>query len=130
MKFKEVLGKGKAFVKEHKKEIIMVSVGGVLVGVSYVLGKKVQRSQMSVFSHQFADIVRDISVDHSDVDMGFIAKNHKEIDEDVFVNIASDIEDYLCDLKRDEKVLMEKWYDVAENTHKMLKIEMNTVYGD
>lgn len=119
------------WIKNHKKETaIMVLAGTGMFVLGYAVSKKVNEPKFSLFSHDIGHFARDIIVNHSNVPEASLSDIYKQIDEEIFTEIASDIEDYLCDTSRDEKVSIEKWYDTALNTHKMLKIEMDTVVGD
>lgn len=119
------------YIKNHKKETAIVCLTGIgMFTIGYFVCKKRNKSDTAFFSNDIGNVARDIMVSHSEVEKANLADIYRAIDEEIFTDIALQIEDYLCDNTRDEKVNIEKWYDVAHNTHKMLKIEMDTVVGD
>ena len=118
------------WIKNHKKETAIMVLAGTGFVLGYAVSKKINKPDISLFSNSIGDLTTDILINRSDVDTSNLSDITSKIDEEIFTEIAQEIEDYLCDNTRDEKVNIEKWYDTALNTHKMLKIEMNTVVGD
>lgn len=116
----------KEYVKEHKKQILIGVGGGValLVG-AFLIGKKIGKGNSLMLSRQVGNLARDIKVTQPIPLPEGVSKIWKQIDEDVFVDVASNIENALIDMNIDTLHLDRNW-EVADGVIKNLVVEITT----
>lgn len=109
------------------KKIILIGAGGALLVVGgFLIGKKIGKGSVIGFSRQLGDVARDIKVMEPIPLPEGTTKLWKEIDEQVFTEIAPMVENTLIDLHIDELHLDRSW-EVAEGVTKTLKVTVDTV---
>lgn len=72
-------GKVMGFVKGHKKDILHLTVAGVMVAVAYKAGKRQASKNKSEFDKCVDDIVNLAYELHSDETMGFVGLTGKKL---------------------------------------------------
>lgn len=118
------MNKIKKYVKEHKTQFI-IGGGVVLLVGGYFVGKKIGKGESTMFSRQIGDVARDIKVTQPIPLPEGTSEIWKQIDEDVFLDVADEIENALIDLHRDTLDYTRSW-DVADGVVKTLKVTMET----
>lgn len=117
--------------KSNKKKWILIGAGGaaLLVGGIFIgkkIGVKIGKDSIAKFPTQFGNVARDTIVSQPIPLPEEVSSIWKDIDEDVFVNIATEIENALCDNNINDLHLERSW-DVAEGVTKYLKVTMDTI---
>ena len=115
----------KKLLSEHKMQLT-IGGGVVLLIGGYLIGKKIGKGESSLFSRQLGDVARDIKVTQPIPLPENVSKIYKQIDEDVFVDIATEIEDALIDLGIKELHIDRSW-EVADGITKTLEVSMKTI---
>lgn len=119
-KFNEV----KAYGKDHKKQIIIGCVGGaLLIGGAYLIGKKVGAGSSHMISRQIGNVASDIEITQPVPLPKGVSEIWKQIDEDVFLDVASDIENALIDNGIDTLHIERSW-EVEKGVFKDLVVEI------
>ena len=115
----------KKYVKEHKKQFAIGGGAALLVG-GYLIGKKIGAGDSSFFSRQIGDVARDIKVTQPIPLPEGVSKIYKQIDEDIFVDVASEMENALIDLGIETLDLNRSW-EVADGITKTLDVSIRTI---
>lgn len=118
--------------KSNKKKWILIGAGGAILLVSGILigrkrGIKIGQESVAAFKHDFGG-AKTTSIVTNPIPLPDDVTNlWKKIDEDVFVNLASEIENALCD-NCIEDLHLERSWNVADGVVKNLAVTMNTVH--
>ena len=113
--------------KKNKKKIILIGAGGVLLLVGgYFIGKKIGKGNAIGFTTQFGSIVRDTIVTNPIPLPEETTSIWEQIDEEVFTDIALEMENALCDLNINDLHIDRSW-DVAEGVTKKLAVTIETI---
>ncbi len=114
--------------KKKVKRNILIGAGGVVLflGASYLVGKKVGKGDSLKMSTQVGDIARDTIVTNPIPLPADTTKIWKEIDEEIFTDIALGMENALIDKGIDTFHLDRSW-DVAEGITKTLNVTVDTI---
>ena len=114
--------------KSNKKKWILIGAGGAVLLVSgYFIGKKIGKGNAIGFTTQFGSIARNTIVTNPIPLPEKTTSIWKQIDEEVFTDIALDIEHALCD-NCIEDLHLERSWNVADGVVKNLAVTMNTVH--
>lgn len=113
---KQEIKKAKRFLNEHKKQIA-VSVTGIAVGI---IAYKVFGSSKGVTADAALNALKKKA---EETPIG------RQIDEEVFTEIAPAIENAILDSLLDKFVFV-RTYDLDELTHKLVKINIETVVDE
>ena len=112
--------------KKKVKRNILIGVGGValLVG-GYFIGKKKGRINCLKMHTEFGDLAKDVIVTQPTPLPKEITSIWETIDEDVYTDIAMQMEEALCDTGIDQFHLDRNW-EVADGVIKNLVVEITT----
>lgn len=114
--------------KSNKKKWILIGAGGaVLLVGGYFIGKKIGKGNAIGFTTQFGSIARDTIVTKPIPLPEKTTSIWEQIDEEVFTDIALDIENALCN-NCIEDLHLERSWNVADGVVKNLAVTMNTVH--
>lgn len=118
--------------KSNKKKWILIGAGGAVLLVSGILigrkrGIKIGQESVAAFKTQFGN-AKTTSIITTPIPLPDDVTNlWKEIDEDVYLNLATEIENALCD-NCIEDLHLERSWNVADGVVKNLAVTMNTVH--
>lgn len=115
----------KQYVKEHKMQFT-IGGGAVLLIGGYLIGKKIGKGESTSFSRQLGDVARDITVTQPIPLPENVSKIYKQIDEEVFLEVATEIENALIDLGIEDLYTTRSW-EVADGITKTLEVSMKTI---
>lgn len=113
-------------IKKYKKEILIGAGGVTLLITGILIGKKigikVGKDSVAILSNEVRDneIAKPIPTPEG------VSEIWKQIDEDVFLDVADKIENALIDLNVDNLHYERSW-EVAEGVTKTLNVVMSTV---
>lgn len=113
-------------IKKYKKEILIGAGGVTLLITGILIGKKigikVGKNSVAILSNE----VGDIKIPQPIPTPEGVSEIWKQIDEDVFLDVADKIENALIDLNVDNLHYERSW-EVAEGVTKTLNVVMSTV---
>lgn len=113
-------------IKKYKKEILIGAGGVTLLITGILIGKKigikVGKNSVAILSNE----VGDIKIAQPIPTPEGVSEIWKQIDEDVFLDVADKIENALIDLNVDNLHYERSW-EVAEGVTKTLNVVMSTV---
>ena len=119
MNIKEKLVAAKKYVNEHKVQFVVggVTVIGIVVGGRFLF-KSVKKTNVKVDSNALKKVV----------DNG-ISEITRKIDEEIFTDLAPEIENYVLD-NGIEHAVSERSYDIGDNLFKIVTVTVKQYAGD
>ena len=130
---KEKLDTARDFINEHKLEFITGGAVLLALGGSYMLGKTNGRLavEQEMLDDEGKDILKALSGAGKTFADGDAETKHKMelVDEQIFTDLAPEIENYVLDNGIDHAV-SERSYDIGNNYHKLVKVDVTQVVGD